>query len=90
MPPVLAIIVNLFTILMVLSLYFLVYTRYNKRDNADETAMDVWKSMASEQKESAWNGFLNETIAQAKTGPVGTFVSYEKTPPVMARLYMIA
>ena len=89
MPPALAIILNVFTIFMVLSLYFLIYTRYNKREDANDSAMDVWKSMASEQKESAWNGFLNETIAQAKTGPVGTFVSYEKTPPVMARLYMI-
>ena len=85
----LAIILNIFTIFMVLSLYFLVYTRYNKREDANDSAMDVWKSMASEQKESAWNGFLNETIAQAKTGPIGDFVSYEKTPPVMARLYMI-
>ena len=89
MPPALAIILNVFTIFMVLSLYFLIYTRYNKREDANDTAMDVWKGMASEQKESAWNGFLNETIAQAKTGPIGTFVSYETTPPVAARLYMI-
>jgi hypothetical protein len=89
MPPALAIIINVVTIFMVLSLYYLVYTRYSKREEVNETAMDVWKRMASEQKESAWNGFLNETIAQAKTGPIGDFVSYEKTPPVMGRLYMI-
>lgn len=51
--------------------------------------MDIWKDIASTEKESAWNGFLNETIAQARIGPVGSFVSFEKTPPVMARLYKI-
>jgi hypothetical protein len=89
MPPVLAIVVNLMTILLVLSLYFLVYTRYNKREDPNESPMDIWRTIASEQRENAWNGFLNETIAQAKTGPVGTFVSYEKAPKVMSRLYMI-
>lgn len=88
MPPALAIIINVLTIFIVLSLYFLVYTRYSKREEVEETAMDVWKRMSSEQKESAWNGFLNETIAQAKTGPIGHFTSYEKTPPIMARLYV--
>jgi hypothetical protein len=89
MPPVLAIIVNLFTIFMVLSLYFIVYTQYNKREDPNDSAADVWKKISGEQRENVWNGFLTETIAQAKTGPVGNFVSYEKTPPVMARLYML-
>lgn len=89
MPPVLAIIVNILTIFMVLSLYFIVYTQYNKREDSSESATDVWKRISSEQRENVWNGFLSETIAQAKTGPVGDFVSYEKTPPVMGRLYML-
>lgn len=89
MPPVLAIIVNILTIFLVLSLYFIVYTQYNKREDSSESATDVWKRIASEQRENVWNGFLTETIAQAKTGPVGDFVSYEKTPPVMGRLYML-
>lgn len=89
MPPVLAIIANVFTILLVLSLYFIVYTQYNKREEADETAPDVWRKISGDQRENVWNGFLTETIAQAKTGPVGNFTSYEKTPKVMSRLYML-
>jgi hypothetical protein len=89
MPPALAIIVNVITIFMVLSLYYVVYTQYRKRDRPQDSPMDVWRDIASNEKESAWNGFLNETIAQARIGPVGSFVSFEKTPPLMARLYKI-
>jgi hypothetical protein len=52
--------------------------------------MGVWKTISSTEKEGAWNGFLNETMAQARTGPVGTFSSYEKVMPVQARLYQFA
>ena len=70
MPPALAIIVNVITIFMVLSLYYIVYTQYRKRDRPQDSPMDIWKDIASTEKESAWNGFLNETIAQARIGPV--------------------
>ena len=60
MPPALAIIVNVITIFMVLGLYYLVYTQYRKRDRPQDSPMDVWKDIASTEKESAWNGFLNE------------------------------
>lgn len=89
MPPALAIIINLATIFIVLSFYFLIYTRYVKRPDPTQSAMDVWKSISSTEKESAWNGFLNETMAQARTGPVGTFSSYEKILPLQARLYQV-
>jgi len=90
MPPALAIIINVITIFMVLSLYFIVYTRFVKRDEPSQTALQVWKSISSTEKENAWNGFLNETVAQARTGPVGTFTSYEKILPIQARLYQVA
>jgi hypothetical protein len=89
MPPALAIIINVITIFMVLSLYFIVYTRFVKRDEPSQTALQVWKSISSTEKENAWNGFLNETVAQARTGPVGTFTSYEKILPIQARLYQV-
>ena len=90
MPPALAIIINVLTIFIVFSLYFVVYTRFAKREEASQTALDVWKSISSTEREGAWNGFLNETVAQARTGPVGTFTSYEKVMPVQARLYQLA
>lgn len=90
MPPALAIIINLATIFIVLSFYFLVYTRYAKRADPTQSAMGVWKTISSTEKEGAWNGFLNETMAQARTGPVGTFSSYEKVLPIQARLYQLA
>jgi hypothetical protein len=88
MPPALAIIINLITIFIVLSLYFLVYTQFRKREEPTTTALDVWRRISSTEKESAWNGFLNETMAQARLGPVGTFSSYEQ-PMKNARLYMV-
>jgi hypothetical protein len=90
MPPALAIIINVITIFMVLSLYFIVYTRFAKRDEPSQTALQVWKSISSAEKEGTWNGFLNETVAQARTGPIGTFTSYEKVLPIQARLYQVA
>jgi hypothetical protein len=89
MPPALAIIINVITIFIVLSLYFVVYTRFAKREEPSQSALEVWKSISSTEKESAWNGFLNETVSQARTGPVGTFTSYEKVLPVQARLYQL-
>jgi hypothetical protein len=90
MPPALAIIINVLTIFIVFSLYFVVYTRFTKREDPSQSALDVWKSISSTEREGAWNGFLNETVAQARTGPVGTFTSYEKVMPVQARLYQLA
>jgi len=88
MPPAVAIIINIVTIFIVFSLYFMVYNRYQKRTDPSTSASDVWRSMASETREGAWNGFLNETIAEAKYGPVGNFKSFEKVQK-NARLYAL-
>jgi len=88
MPPAVAIIINIITIFIVFSIYFLVYNKYKKRKNPSLLASDVWRSMASNTREGAWNGFLNETFAEAKYGPVGNFKSFDKVPK-QARLYAL-
>jgi hypothetical protein len=88
MPPAVAIIINIITIFIVFALYFMVYNRYRKRADPSTSASDVWRSMSSNTREGAWNGFLNETIAKAKYGPVGNFKSFEKVQK-NARLYAL-